>query len=172
MTDTPQGQPGPLDDLFNFLDDDGFSVPLKSREHPEGKPYRIESPDAQVGLRLAALSEIAAKVAKGIEVRPEDVAKLKLDDDEEREFAQQVLGDSYAEMIADGVSWVRIQRVMQYAYIYFTQGAQSAGDAARAGVLNGGKVLPPNREARRHPQTQGTPQDRQASTATSRKRRR
>lgn len=169
----PEQEQAPVyDDLWGFLEDGGFTFPhpIESKTYPYarsrpggpvlrdqdgvplgGKRYRVESPDAETGLRLTALADIARAAQQKREVKPEDVAKLNLDDDQEREFAVQVLGDTYAELMADGVAWTIIQRVVQYAYIYFSMGAETAEKAAREGLFRGGKAVIPatNRAQRR-----------------------
>lgn len=150
MTDEPNGTG--LGDLFSFLDDDALTIPrpIPSKRHPEGKVYTIPAPDAETGMRLTALADVAAKQERGLKITEADAAKLVMNDDEEREFAVQVMGDTYHEMVADGVSWPRIQKIVQYAYIYFAMGQDVAEKAAREGILNGGKArIPTNRAARR-----------------------
>lgn len=149
--DPPQPEEG-LDSLWSFLDDDSIRipVPIPSRAHPEGKLYTVPSPDAETGVRLTALADIARKQQQGVRVSERDVARLHLNDEEEREFAQQVMGTCYDEMMQDGVAWVTIQKVMNYAYIYFAMGRDVADKAAREGLFSGGKVrLPANRRERR-----------------------
>ena len=122
----------------DFLDDDGFTTPpIPSREHPEGKAYKVPSPDGVTGARMVALAGIAAKKNADIEVTAADLDKLNLNDQQETEFMEQVLGTAYAEMIADGVSWQRISRLGQYAFVFITQGEQAATDAAKAGIFSG-----------------------------------
>lgn len=150
--DTPQPDEG-LDALWSFLEDDSIRipVPIPSKTHPEGKLYTVPSPDAETGIRLTALADIARKQQSGVHVSERDVARLQMDDDEEREFAQQVMGKCYTEMVEDGVAWVTIQKVMQYSYIYFSMGREVAEKAAREGLFQGGKVRLPamNRADRR-----------------------
>lgn len=150
--------PEPMDDLFSFLDDDSLTIPhpIKSEKHPAGKVYAIPYPDADTGLRLTALAEIGRKVEarrrgdKNAKVTAAEAARLVVSDDDEREFAQQVLSTTYAEMIDDGVLWPIIQRVVQYAYVYFAMGADAANNAARDGLFTGGKAfVPANRAERR-----------------------
>jgi len=154
MTDeqpTPQPDEG-MDSLWSFLEDDSIRipVPIPSREHPDGKLYTVPSPDAETGVRLTALADIARKQRQGVQVSARDVARLHLNDEEEREFAQQVMGSCYDEMMADGVAWVTIQKVMNYAYIYFAMGKDVADQAAREGLFSGGKArVPMNRAERR-----------------------
>lgn len=149
--DTPQPDEG-LDSLWSFLDDDSIRIPMpiKSHAYPEGKLYVVPSPDAETGMRLTALADVARKQQQGVKVSERDAARLHISDDEEREFAQQVMGSCYDEMVRDGVSWVIIQRVMNYAYIYFSMGKDTADKAAREGLFTGGKVrVPMNRADRR-----------------------
>ena len=142
MTDTPGSG---LDDLFSFLDDDSLTIPkpIPSEKYPEGKIYTIPAPDAHTGLRLSALADIAAKQQRGVRITDADAAKLRMDDEEEREFAVQVMGNTYHEMMEDGVSWPRIQKVIQYAYIYFAMGKDVAEAGVRDGLLTGGNTRIP-----------------------------
>lgn len=161
MTDDPTTPQEPIeDDIWGFLAESGLDipVPIPSRKHPKGKRYRIASPDAETGLRLTGLAEIARKSKAGLEVKDSDIAKLNMNDDEERDFAVQVMGPTYHEMISDGVAWDTIQKVMQYAYIHFSMGADVAEKAAREGLFQGGKVrIPANRAERRATGKKKTP---------------
>jgi hypothetical protein len=121
-----------LKDLSSFLDDDAIDVEI------DGKTYRVESPDAKTGLFLAGLANVGVKAASGGDVAAADVEKLDLDDDEERDFMEMVLGDTFAELIADGVSWMKIQRLSRYCFIHFAVGEEAADEAPA-----------PNRAARR-----------------------
>lgn len=148
----------PTEDLFSFLDDDALTIPhpIKSKKYPEGKVYTIPYPDADTGLRLTALAEIGRKVEarrrgdKNAKVTEMEASRLVMDDDDEREFAVQVLSTTYQEMIGDGVYWPTIQKIVQYAYVYFAMGADAANNAARDGLFTGGKAfVPANRAERR-----------------------
>lgn len=122
----------------SFLDDDGFTTPpIPSRDHPDGRAYLVPSPDGVTGARMVALAGIAAKKNANVEVTAADLDKLNLNDQEERDFMEMVLGSAYAEMMADGVSWQRISRLGQYAFVVVTQGEQAASDAAKAGLFSG-----------------------------------
>jgi hypothetical protein len=152
--------PTALTDFMDFLDDDGFDTPpvpgLKTevidgktvRTPTPPKVYHVPSPDGIDGAKMAALSTLAVKANAKVEVTERDLARLKMDDGEEREMMEMALGYAYGQMMADGVSWERIYRLGQYAFIYFTQGPKMAEDAARAGVFLG-KARPTNREERR-----------------------
>lgn len=160
MTDqTDQGYDG----LWSFLEEGGFDtpIPLASKSHPYlkdddgrvqrdaqgrplgGKVYHVESPDAMTGARMSALADIAKATQSGGAVKPSDVAKLNMNDEEEREFGEQVLGRTLAEMELDGVEWTIIQRMIQYGYIYFAMGADTAMKAAQEGLFSGGKARVP-----------------------------
>jgi hypothetical protein len=143
------------DNLFDFLDDDACEVEnVKSRAYPEGKTYAIASPDAITGAKLTALADISRKSHLGLQVSEADMAKLNLNDEQEHDFMREVLGDTLDELRNDGVSHVRIQKILQYAYIYFAMGPEVAAKAAREGLLSGGKAFAPqlNRAQRRQQQ--------------------
>lgn len=169
-------EPTDLDNLFDFLDDDALRVPVKSTSYPEGKVYVIPSPDAETGLRLSALSDLMVKAENGGQLTERDKARLSMSDDDEREFQQQVLGPVFAEMVADGVSHVRIQRVTQYGFLYFAFSPEAAETAARNGILSG-KGVPAaqgNRATRRaaqHSTTQQTPAPGSGGSRARRRRR-
>ena len=154
MTDEQQTEPQPdegVDSLWSFLEDDSIRipVPIRSREYPDGKFYTVPSPDGETGLRLTALADIARKQQQGVKVSERDVARLRLNDEQEREFAQEVMGTCYEEMMADGVPWVTIQKVMNYSYIYFAMGKDVADKAAQEGLFSGGKARTPMNLAER-----------------------
>lgn len=146
------------DNLFDFLDDDDCVVEgVKSKKYPEGKDYRIPSPDAVIGARLTALADISRKMHLNIKISEQEAAKLQLNDEEERDFQREVLGSALDELREDGVSHVRLQKIVQYAYMYFAMGPQVAANAAREGLLSGGKAFAPqlNRQQRRARQRAG-----------------
>lgn len=139
-----------FEQMLDFMqDEDGFSSPLMpSEKHPEGKQYRIKSPSARTGLRLNALADLMAKREAGGTVSERDVERLRLDDSEEREFVEQVLGDALHEMVEDGCRWEHIKRMSTYAFIRFGVSAEAADNAVKNGLLLG-KVIAPNRKAKR-----------------------
>src|SRR5690625_3533188 len=118
--------------FFDYLEDDALELDgIRSREYPDGKTYRIESPDADTGLYLAALGDIMLRAGTGAPVSDDQVSRLKLDDDQELELMDRVLGETKDEMIADGVKWVHLRGVSKYAFIYFAVGKEQADQAAR-----------------------------------------
>lgn len=156
-----------LSAALDFMEDeDGFlSPPMPSKAFPGGRQYRIASPDAKTGLRLNALADIMVKKEMGVAVAESDVARLRLNDDAEKEFVRQVLGAEYTIdidgaqtvtnavdlMVADGVKSEHLKRIAQYAYIYFGISKEAAEEARKNGLLSGKLVAPlaANRAARR-----------------------
>jgi hypothetical protein len=127
-----------LRDLGAFLDDDALDIPLG------GKTYHIPSPDARTGLYLEAAMNLSAKAAAGEELSDEDAASIQLDDGEERDLYRRVLGGVFDELVADDVSWARIQRIGRYALIWFTMGPEAAERS-----ITQGEAPAPNRKERR-----------------------
>ncbi|QLF82703.1 tail assembly chaperone [Microbacterium phage Cicada] len=134
-------------ELQAFLDDDGITLPLiRSKTHPEGKAYFVESPDFETGLTMQNLSSIAQRLANGIEVSPDEAKSLKFSDGaEEQGFAKMVLGDALDQMLADGVKWGPIRNATQYVFTYY---AMSASQAKKL-VQSAPKVRPPANRAER-----------------------
>lgn len=103
-----------LDDFF----DAALELPIG------GKIYRIPSPTAEVGLYVQRIMEAAAWINDG-QLPPGEAPKLKLDDDEEVDLYEMVMGPALAEMHADKVAWSKIMLAAQTAFIWI-----GAGDAA------------------------------------------
>lgn len=129
-------------DLSAFLDDDALELPI------DGVTYLIPSPDAKTGLWLTALADLGVAAATGTAIDKDDLGKLKLDNDEEQSFIARVLGSGYDQMVAGGVSWVKIQRASRYAFVYFAIGPEQADAALVSGRLMG-EAPAPNRSTRR-----------------------
>lgn len=130
-------------DLAAYLDDDDLVVPVG------GNTYRIPSPDAETGLYLAGLAQLGTKAYAGGDVTEDELDSLNLDDDDERDLMQKVLGSAYDEMRADNVSWVRLQRISRYAFLYFAVSPEAADEAARKATDDLGETPAPNRASRR-----------------------
>jgi len=142
-----------LAEVQDFLEDDGgfTTPPMPSTKHPEGHTYRVPSPDAITGLRLTALADLSMKYKNKQGVTEADVASLRLSDDDERDFIQQVLSlEVVGEMKDDGCRWEHMRRIGMYAYLFFTAGEKAAEDARENGLLLGKAPGPtPNRAQRR-----------------------
>lgn len=151
MAEAQKPQPAELSEFMDFMEDeDGFdSPPMPSEKHPEGKRYRITSPSAKVGLRLNALADIVAKQAQNVPVSEVDIARLRIKDQDEREFVSQVLGSALDEMVDDGCKWEHIKRMATYAFTRFAVSKEAADLAVANGLLRGKVQAPTNRAARR-----------------------
>jgi hypothetical protein len=147
----------PFVDLSEFLTENDLVV-----EGLGPRAYSIPAPDAETGLRYTALANIARKAAKGEEISDTDVQSLRLDDAEEKEFVNQILGDEVlAQMVEDNLPWPAITRTAQYAFTHFAVSADAARKAFEAGAFSGKAQMPQNRAARR-----ATQSGRQASPAS------
>lgn len=157
-----------LRDLAAFLEDDGLDYPLPASafgdptRFPDGKTYKVPSPDARTGLWLSGLFDIGAKAAAGTKVSADDLSAVRLDDNEERSLYRRVLGSAYDEMLVDGVKWTTLQRIGQDAYLCFA----ASTDLADAALTSLGKA-PVNRTQRRGAKKAAGSRSRRASTATA-----
>lgn len=135
----------PYVDLSEFLTENELVIQgLGPRD------YSIPAPDAETGLKYTALANVAKAVARGDEVRDNDVQALKLDDEEEREFVQVILGDEVmGQMVEDNLPWPAITRTAQYAFTHFAVSPEAARKAFEAGAFSGKAQTPLNRAARR-----------------------
>lgn len=135
------------DALQSWFDDDALTtpVPIKSPKHPNGKKYTIQSPDYETGLMLQRLGAIAQRISAGVEVPPEEAARLKFDDDEEFELAQVLLGPVLDEMKSDGVRWGTIKRVFSWVFTYYAISPESAEKLINPKA----RTAPTNRAAKR-----------------------
>lgn len=129
-----------LKDLSSYLTDDTLEVPLG------GKVYRIAAPDADTGLYLVALAQVAERNAAGGQITREELESLRFEDDREVDFTRLVLGDTYDELRADKVSLVKVGKLTQYAFIYFTMGEKVADHMLEPPP---GEAPAPNRATRR-----------------------
>jgi hypothetical protein len=146
-------------DLSAYLADDALYVPI------DGTTYRIPSPDALTGLKLMSIYQLS----ENVEITEE--AKQALADDK-RDLSQLVLGNGLDELVAGGVSWIKIQRITRYALLFFTLGEEVADHAVDSGALLGEAPAPsPKGRATGASRAGATTTQRRGSTAgtTSRK---
>jgi heme/copper-type cytochrome/quinol oxidase subunit 2 len=113
--------------------------------YPDGKTYRFASPDAKTGLSLASLADLAVRARLGGDIGAQ-AAALELDDNQERDLMRDVMGATLDELTADGVSWVRIQKLNRYLFIHFAMGEDAA---TRLASSSGEASVPANRATRR-----------------------
>lgn len=133
----------PTRELPEFVDGGALKYPaITSKEHPEGKTYLVAPPDATTGVRWASIGELILFDTP----TPQQLERLKLDDDDERSLYEQVLGATLVEMQADGVEWPRVRQIAQDAFTYWAVNPQMA-DAVL--VNQGEAVARENRATRR-----------------------
>lgn len=114
-----------------------------------GKIYRVPAVDAATGLRAQATVQLAAKVKAGDEISAVDIATLQLDDEEEVDFTESMLGSTYGEMIADGVNWPYIRHAAATAFAWTVMDRDSAAKvwAEGGGSPEGRRPAPQDRKA-------------------------
>lgn len=172
----------PVRDLSAFFDESLKypDIPWRRREDPadpespmiEGKTtYSVKSPDAKTGLYLSSIARIGVNAAAGVPIVDADLAKIKLDDDGERNLYQTVLGTTYDDMLRDGVDWTMLQHIGQDAYLTFALNEETAAAALALAVARVGEApaRPANRAQRRAtrtPQKKAGSKSNRASTAT------
>lgn len=143
-----------LRDLEEFFDG-SLSLPVG------GKTYKVPPISATDGLWATALTDLAVKD------KPSESDVATLNDDDERNLYQRMLGPVYDELIADDVAWPVIQRCGRTAFVFFTLGE---GPAAKAWEAVG-EAPAPNRETRRKASKgSGTRTRKRVSTAGTRSR--
>lgn len=134
-----------------------------------GKVYVVPPISATDGLWATHFMELGIAAAAGQDLDPRDIEKLKLDDDDERDLYERVLGPALEEMRADNVDWPSITRAGQTAFIFFTQGEEAA---TRIWEGASGEAPAPARAARRQASKgSGSSTRSRASTSGTRSRR-
>lgn len=146
-------------DLTEFFDG-SLRLPIA------GKEYVIPPISADDGIWVTALITTASKVAAGGKVDEADAKRLTLDDGDERELYERVLGTAFEEMRVDGVNWPSISHAGQTAMVFFAQGE----DAAEKVWHSLGEAEAPNRATRRASKATASSTPRRGSTSGTRSR--
>lgn len=135
----------PFKDLDEFLKPT-IELPIR------GKVYVVKSVDAATGVWCQRMMHVAVTVFAGIEVSEADASSLMLDDEQERNLYQRVLGDTYDEMVADGLPWEWIKHAGATAFMW------AAGDRERAETYwaSPGKGRPTPQDRKRKSARQGS----------------
>ncbi|NRQ31277.1 hypothetical protein HII36_05420 [Nonomuraea sp. NN258] len=131
-------------DLDDFFDD---SLPLPVG----GKWYRVPAPDAEVGLLCQRLMHAGLAAEQGQAVddpKLTELVEVVLNDEEERDLYQRILGPTWDELRADGVSWPKIQHVGATALVWIAAGKDAAAKVWASGGTTG-EAPAPNRATRR-----------------------
>lgn len=147
----------PFVDLSEFLTENDLII-----QGLGPRNYSVPAPSGETGLKYTALVNVAKKAARGEDVGDTDLQALKLDDAEEKEFTEQILGiEVLTQMVEDGLPWPAINRTAQYAFTHFAVSPEAAKKAFEMGAFSGKAVAPTNRAGRRAT----TQSDRPASRA-------
>ncbi|MEU2443563.1 hypothetical protein ABZ588_08585 [Streptomyces althioticus] len=117
--------------LDDFLDD-YLELPVRIRGG-EVRVYRIEDPPAEDGIRIERVTTLAARLAAGQKAPDAPV----LDDDEERDLYRLCLGDTYDEMLDDGVGWAQFKHVAMTAMFWVIADKETAAEFWRTGQQPG-----------------------------------
>lgn len=110
-----------------------------------GKVYKVMSVDAATGLWCQRMMHVATTAYAGLEVSEADAGSLVLDDDQERNLYQRVLGATYDEMVADGLPWEWIKHAGTTAFMW----AAGNREQAEAFWASRGKARPAPQDRRR-----------------------
>jgi len=114
---------GKFEQLGELLDEFiELPVPIGDREDGKVKTYRIESPSSRDGLQIERITQIAAELVTG----GENVDTELLDDDEERNLFEMLLGAQFQQMVDDGVKWVWLRHAALTCLMWTTSGLTTA----------------------------------------------
>lgn len=105
-------------DLSEVLDA-GLSLPIN------GKTYLVPAVDAETGLRLQRLAELAAQTAHAVE-NGEPLDGIVLDDAHEVDLYRDALGTAYEQMITDRVPWPALKIAGVTAWLDAAVGRETA----------------------------------------------
>jgi hypothetical protein len=128
---------------FQDLDallDDTLSLPIGD------KVYIVPAPNAELGLWCQRMVAAGLMIQAG-QTPPESMPKLTLDDEDEEALYRRMLGDAFDALLADGVSWPKIQIVGQTALLWIGSGRPLAEEFWNSG--GDPEAFPPARKRTR-----------------------
>lgn len=131
---------GGFQDLDEFFDS-SLRLPVG------GTTYVVPSPDAATGLYAQRLFQIFVNARTDRKVAEEDLAKLQLEDGEERDLYMRLLGPVYQQMVDDGVQWEKLKFCGTTALMWVAVSLQAAEKFWERGGIP--EAPTPNRQARR-----------------------
>lgn len=105
-------------DLSEVLDT-GLPLPIN------GKTYLVPPVDAETGLRLQRLAELATAAAQAVK-SGEPLDAIALDDAGEIDLYRDALGTAYDEMVADRVPWPALKLAGVTAWLDAAVGREAA----------------------------------------------
>ncbi|MEV6413843.1 hypothetical protein [Kribbella sp. NPDC051718] len=153
----------PFEDLGNWAELVGLKLPIG------GKTYILPPIGAKLGLRIVALFELGADLARGR--APGAVNQELLSDEDEENLFKQVLGPVYDEMLEDNVPWPALKHAAMTAMMDVVYDRERAENF----WLRLGKTTPAKKPAKkpadRLPRKATASKTSTASTGTSTRRR-
>ncbi|WP_067470020.1 DUF7426 family protein [Actinomadura macra] len=120
-----------FEDLGDALAGAHLDLPLNSKAHPDGRLYRIEDVTAETALMVEKLLGLGAALVSDDE--DADIDTDILDDGDERDLYERLLGDAYAQMRADGVGWTAIKHAAMTVMAWVLQDQDAAEQYWRSG---------------------------------------
>ncbi|MEV6154914.1 hypothetical protein AB0L53_31695 [Nonomuraea sp. NPDC052129] len=103
-----------------------------------GKTYVVPPPSAEVGLLCQRLMQasIAAQAGQAVdEDGLNELAEVVLNDEQEKDLYQTILGAAWDELLADKVAWPKVQHVGQTALIWVAAGLEAAAKHWESGPM-------------------------------------
>lgn len=145
-------------DLDQYLDDQ-LELTVK------GKTYTFSPADARLGLRMQRMLAVGMGAAHGNV--DEDAATEAMAGMEDETFFPQIMGDTYEQLLADGVPYRALTLISSTLMLWNLQGEDEAAEFWQSG----GKAPAPNRAQRRAATTRtgaaSTTKRRASGTGTS-----
>lgn len=145
-------------DLSEVLDA-GLALPIG------GKTYTVAPVDAETGLRLQRLAEVAAQVAGAVE-SGEPLDTVALDDAAEVDLYRDALGAVYDEMVADRVPWPALKLAGVTAWLDAAVNRETAEAYWNAGGAPDPEASAGNRASRRAARSTRQPASASGTTRT------
>lgn len=152
-------------DISEFFDGTLTYRNVVSKTHPDGRTYVVPEPDAKTGLWLSSMGDSAVQSGSGIAISKEAMARLKLDDDQERSLYQIVLGPAYDEMLADEVPWPKLKGIATDAFLYHAV-SQELADFVRGLTLGEAAARPDRADPSKKPNSTGTTRQKKGGSAS------
>lgn len=127
-----------LDDAFRPT----LQIPLN------GKQYRVGAVDYETGLYFQRILALGVKAHQGQEISADDIELVS--DEDEPDFLRRALGDTFDELVKDGISYNGLKFV---ASLVFTWTTQSFDAAKQLWDSRGKAPTPPQNRAERRTAT-------------------
>jgi hypothetical protein len=152
-------------DLSEYLADDLLKLTgVVSEKHPRGTSYSIKSLSARDGLLLRKIMRQAGPEPTAV-LSASTTAEIeefcKNDAGETVDMAEKLLGEAYHQMVADGVSDGRVDKITQLVLIQFSAGSEIAQMLVAS--ASGEADAPANRAERRARKTPAKATSRKAT---------